>query len=437
MTDPVDVQQRFYEGLLESQFWPFERIAEHQRRQLDSLLRHARSNSAFYAGRLSSVFRANGAIDWGLWHDLPLVRRKDLRDHRDAMLATSVPQGHGNVMTSSTSGSSGSTISVSSDRLAALATAANRWRAFHWHGLDCSRIMLALLGGSLDPAERGNVARGGVWGPPWEPRALYGQFLRIDRATPVDRVLEVIAEERPDYLVTGPKVAHALALDVERVGAAVGFDRVLMQGSSASAADRDALRRVFGARPVELYSSKEAGQIAHACPDGHAMHINAESVLVEILDENDRPCPLGKQGKVVVTPLFNFAQPLIRYEQGDVAAFTTCACGRGLPAIDRLIGRNTTLFYHPDGRVRGGLLPDATRDCLDCQGWQVAQIGPLEFEVRYVPRDAAAMGDEAAAAATFRATYFEDAQVSFRRVSEIPLSPAGKPIEYINEFKPI
>jgi phenylacetate-CoA ligase len=164
--------------------------------------------------------------------------------------------------------------------------------------------------------------------------------------------------------------------------------------------------------------------------------VNAESVLVEIVDDDGRPCPVWKPGRVVITPLYNTAQPLIRYAQGDVAEWMEpCTCGRHLPRLGGLIGRTTGLFYHPDGRVRAGFLAPNDRAILRCSDWQIAQTGPHDFEVRYIPLDWTETGDEAAMSARIRALYFDDAQVRFSRVRELS-SRAGKTIEYVNEWLP-
>ena len=81
-----------------------------------------------------------------------------------------------------------------------------------------------------------------------------------------------------------------------------------------------------------MYSCEEAGYIALQCPQAEHYHCQSESVLVEVLDDEGRPCTPGQVGKVVLTALHNFAMPLIRYENQDYAEVgPPCACGRGLP----------------------------------------------------------------------------------------------------------
>ncbi len=76
-----------------------------------------------------------------------------------------------------------------------------------------------------------------------------------------------------------------MALEAERLGIELRLDCALTHGEWVSEPDRLAIARVFGARVLEHYSSKEGGQVAYSCPSGHGLHVSAESVLLEIVDE--------------------------------------------------------------------------------------------------------------------------------------------------------
>ena len=106
----------------------------------------------------------------------------------------------------------------------------------------------------------------------------------------------------------------------------------------------------LGVTVWETYSCEEIGNIATSCPNGEALHVVAESVLVELLDDDDQPCEEGAIGRVVVTDLHNFATPLVRYDLGDFAQVVPrCPCGRGLPTIGRVVGREANRLRRPDG----------------------------------------------------------------------------------------
>lgn len=432
--DRIELQRRFYEMLMESQYWPPEQMVAYQRSQLEQLLRHARANVPFYEHRLDPVFTPSGDIDWDRWHEIPIVKRSDMLEHREEMLAREVPKGHGATGTIETSGSTGLPVKITTNRLTAVAANANRWRAHRTYDLDWSKTYTA-RDGYAEAAEWPHGQSLGPWGPRWDERAQQGNSYRISRATDAQRMLEFINRTNSAYLSTGPKQFHVYALEAERLGTNVQLDCALTHGEGPSNGDLAAVRRVFGARTMETYSSKEAGQIGYPCRLGHGLHINAESVLVEVVDVDGRPVSAGQSGRIVVTPFVSTAQPLIRYEQGDTArAGGICLCGRSLPMIEAVEGRSTAIFTHPDGRAVSRMLNESARELLQCSLWQIAQVGPLQFELRYVPRDWQVTGDEAAVEAMYRSTFFEDSDLRFVRVTEIPLSPGGKFLEYVNEW---
>ncbi|WP_417307930.1 phenylacetate--CoA ligase family protein [Devosia sp.] len=429
-----ELQQQFFEMLMESQYWSPSQLVAYQREQLEQLLRHARANVPFYENRLDSVFRPGGGIDWDRWHEIPIVTRTDMRDHRDAMLAQRVPTGHGKYSTIESSGSTGLPIKITTNRLMMLATRAVRYRAQTWHDFDWSKTYAARYVGEV--REDRGYRSDGPWGPPWLSSAQLGTAYLMDRKLTAEQMVDVMSSVGASYLRAGPKPAHVLALAAEREGLDLPLHAVITHGEQVEMDDKQAYRRAFGAICFEQYSSKEGGQMAHPCPSSAGLHVGAENLLLEIVDENGKPCAVGVEGRVVITPFTSTTQPLIRYDQGDIAALAPpCSCGRGLPLLAAISGRQTAFFTHPDGRRASGMLPEAVRNGLGATIWQVAQVGPLDFDIRYVPNDPDRPGDETAAIAAFKAIYFEDARVKCIRLPRIEPTAAGKYLQYVNEWQ--
>jgi hypothetical protein len=104
----------------------------------------------------------------------------------------------------------------------------------------------------------------------------------------------------------------------------------------------------------ELYVASEVcAPIAFGSPECSGMHVNADYVVTEVIDENGQPTPDGVAGHLIVTDLLNTAMPLLRYEIGDVVAIhppATCGCGRALPLIT-VFGRETNTLSTPFGSI--------------------------------------------------------------------------------------
>jgi phenylacetate-CoA ligase len=399
------------------------------------LLRHAKKNVPFYEHRLDAVVKPNGDIDWDRWGEIPIVRRQDIAVHGEEMISRELIGGHASTTTATTSGTTGAPVTVVSTQVAHIALHANRFRSYRWHGIDWRGVCVSVLGEEPEYDWPHGKALG-TWGPSWDPDSVDGELIRIGRRSSVPQLLEFFRRKHAAYLTTGPSTAFALALEMRALGEQWRFDAFLPHGSSVESDARAVIHDVLGAKSVDLYSSKEAGHIAGACPNSDGLHVNAESVLVEIINDDGEPVTAGDPGRVIVTPFFNAAQPLIRYDQGDVAtAMPICSCGRHLPRLERLIGRTVVLFFHPDGRIRTSFLGHH-RHLLGCEEWQIAQTGPTHFEVRYVPIDPAVPGDEQALLVRMRESYFEDIDVKFLRVDALSKGPGGKLVEYVNEWRP-
>ncbi len=435
-THPETLLHQFYDQLMESQYWPATQMRDYQHEQLGHLLAHARVNSPFYATRLDPVFRADGSIDFSRWREIPVLKRQDLVEHRQSMLASTVPPHHGQAKDYETSGSTGVPIKVRANGIATLAGRAAEYRAFDWHGIDFSQVICRIVD---DP----EVARwpegrhGGPWGPSWAYGTSAGRLAEISMFDSYEHIADFIERSEALYLITGSTTAHALALEVKRLGLNLRLDKLFTTGSTPTGPEREAISRVFGAGLLQRYASKEANAIGHSCPTGDHFHIHAENVLVEVLREDGEPCQAGETGTVVVTPFLSTHQPMIRYEQGDLATVgAPCSCGRTLPVLADIAGRLSHVFRFPDGTSTYRRLPESLRHELQARVWQIAQVEPLRIELRYQPRDPAVIGDEGAVIAFMRRLYPADVELAIRRVDAVPLTPAGKLIEYVYEVEP-
>jgi phenylacetate-CoA ligase len=190
---------------------------------------------------------------------------------------------------------------------------------------------------------------------------------------------------------------------------------------------RERLRRVFGVEVSDNYGSTEAF-LAWQCPAG-SYHVNAEHVLLEIVDESGRPASPGTMGRVLVTTLQNHLMPLIRYEIGDyaMAAEGTCRCGRTLPLIGQVLGRGINLFIDGSGKR---FVPWPLFRPLTAREWitqyQVVQRALGSFAVRFVSDRDLSPVDEAEIGKHFEEITRAPVTIEFQRLELIPRAPSGK-----------
>ena len=407
-----------------------------QRSQLAQLLRHAKANVPFYKSRLDPVFRSNGDIDWDRWHEIPIVTRADLRDRRSEMQAASLPPGHGKIMKIYSSGTTGLPVVTSHNHLVRLVSRAAVHRSHRWYNLDWSETFVAWKGDNEEIAGWPAGKEEESWAPRTVPSRLRGKRYFINRFTAAEQALEFIQRTDAKHLSSRPQLLQALALMVEQRGIELKLNSVTTFGTGITDAERNDIERVFGARILSHYSSGEGHKMAISCETGTHFHINSELDFVEILDEANRPCTVGQPGRVVITPLYNTVQPLIRYEQGDIAVRgEPCKCGKALPVLQEISGRLTELFQLPDGRKISPYMPHQVfTENLGVNAWQLVQTAPLAAELRYVHPDPDAIINSAYAEKMIRRQIHKDMRVTFVRLTEMPLTAAGKFIQYKSEL---
>jgi phenylacetate-CoA ligase len=209
--------------------------------------------------------------------------------------------------------------------------------------------------------------------------------------------------------------------------------QIVTMGETLSPHVREEAARTFGA-VTDAYSSQELGLIAVQCPDAPLYHLMAENLIVEVLAGNGTACREGEMGRVVVTDLKNFATPLVRYDIGDVAEVgPACACGRGLPTLRRILGRERNLVLMPDGTRHWPLVGFRHfREIAPVMQYQFIQEGPDTLELRLVTERTLTPGEEARLAARVRENLGFDFAVRFRYFSErLPAGANGKFEEFV------
>ena len=177
--------------------------------------------------------------------------------------------------------------------------------------------------------------------------------------------------------------------------------------------------------------------MAFQCASGNHFHINSELVFLEVLNRQGLPCAPGEVGRVVVTPLYGTAQPLIRYEQGDMATpGLPCSCGVKLPVLSKIDGRQDPILKLP-GRLTTEMLvnKDLLTRTLKADALQVAQVAELQFEIRYVAPRAATPTGRGVITRHLRFVLHPELNVSYKKVAEIPRNAGGKQQRFVRELR--
>jgi len=342
-------------GLQHSQWLAPARLQELQFRQLAELLGHAWASVPFYRWRWHGHYDPDAPLTADTFSRLPVLTRSELQEQFEALKSSRVPAAHGQVGETRTSGSTGRPVRTLSTDLTNLWWRVVTLRDHLWHRRDFDGRLAAIR-------HRAERAEGEGWGPATGFLACSGRAATLPVSVDIASQLDWVEREQPDYLMTYPSsVAELARLSLARGVRLARLREVRTFGEALGAEVAPLVRQAWGVPVTDLYSANEVGYIALQCPVSGDYHVQSETVLVEVLDASDRPVPPGASGRVVITALHNFALPLVRYDVGDYARCGgPCACGRGLPVLERIHGRvrNTLVLangerYWPSFGQRG------------------------------------------------------------------------------------
>jgi phenylacetate-CoA ligase len=332
-------------------------IERHQLSQLRALLEHCQTHVRYYRELLAVHGIAADSIQTlDDLRRLPLLERRTWQDRFDDFCAELLPPGTVALDEERTSGTSGLPIRILQTNVVCLWWLAFYLRDLEWSGLDPTRSMASIratlaTGGELERLMAGE--RFASWHPALETLIEMGPLYGMDIRQDPHHQLAWLRALDPEYLLSHTSNLELLAgmlLDAPRRFPNLRAVQAISETLTASSQAR--IEAAFGVPVKNLYSCAEAGYIASPCPAGGGLHVHAENAIVEILDNADRPVAAGETGRVILTVLQNFLTPLIRYEIGDTATLgpAPCPCGRGLPLLMQVHGKQRPMFALPDGR---------------------------------------------------------------------------------------
>jgi phenylacetate-CoA ligase len=410
------------EEALDRESWSDAQWRAWRQPKLTALLRRAATKVPYYRELWSS--RPQERKDFGTLQNWPVLKKNALREQPHAFLAEDVDPKQLGVL--HTSGSTGTPLKLWQSRQAVQAWYAlfeARWRA--WHGLS-RHDRWAILGGKL-------VISATQQGPPfWVWNAGMNQlYLSTYHLAPNNAAayVKALTDHKVTYVWGYASALATLARDILEQGLKPPQLRAAISNAEPLYAyQRDLISRAFGCRVYDTYGMTEMACGASECEHG-SMHLWPDAGFWEVLsDDSDTPVLPGKSGRLVCTGLINNDMPLIRYEVGDRVTLadpaSVCSCGRKLPMLKSVEGRNDDTIITPNGRHVGRLDP-VFKSNFPIVEAQVIQDAPDHLLVQIVPAPGCNADTESALIAAL-AERAEGMRIDIRRVSCIRRGPNGK-----------
>lgn len=389
---------------------------------LHRLLRHACEQVPYY--------RVLG-LEGKTLSEYPLRRKEDIREDPAQYTAGNLSDYRCSKVT--TSGSTGETLEVIRDQSAiAWAEAADVW-------------YLSKLRGTTRRTYK-SAHKAYVWPRNDTPDGPLSPWLRLARfmapilwLSPYEALSETgllayaraISQARPAYIWSYAGVLYEIARVALDRGVKITSPRFITStGETLHSFMRPVIEEAFGCRVYDYYGSSEAGRVAAECRAGN-LHIFDFSCHVEVLDLSGHPAPPGQEGRLILTPLHNYAMPLIRYDSADMAEIgpRECSCGCQLPTLSRISGRAVEFFITRKGcLISGALISKLLRSCPWIMGFQALQqdIDHIEIFFYRAIDSEASQADIERVNTEIGGMLGVNCQIDWHEVAEIPRTPNGK-----------
>ncbi len=406
-----------------SQWWSAEQLEALRLERMRNLLANAGEHVPYYRDYFAKVGFDPQAIqslaDLG---KLPFLTKATIRAEGERM-KSDVAQG---LARFNTGGSSGEPLIFFIGKERVSHDVAAKWRATRWWNVDIGDPEIVVWGSPIELGTQDKL------------RIVRDKVMRTEllpafemSESRLDSFVERIRSCRPKMLFGYPSAISLIAEHAKKKSIALdksGVEVVFVTSERLYDHQRAAISEAFACPVANGYGSRDAGFIAHECPAG-GMHLTAEDIIVEIVDEEGNVQPAGVSGEIVVTNLATSEFPFIRYRTGDIGTLSSekCSCGRGLPLLKEIQGRSTDFIIAADGTVMHGLaLIYILRDLAGVKSFKVVQHSREKTTVLLCVDDAfeSSMIEQIIAGLKRRLGESVDVQVEI--VDSIPAEKSGK-----------
>jgi len=363
----------------------------------------------------------------------PLLTKDIFRADPESFIADNADRAQ--LIANNSGGSSGNPISFFMDRFTVEQYEAARWRGLSWYGITPGSRCLMIWGNPFDLDKMAMRQ--------FRLTERYLKNRRIIPAYALDPVamknhLRLIKRYRPEYLYgySGALTQFARLMLEQGLKLSLPLKAVVSTSETLYPYQRELLEKAFFAPVVNEYGARDGGIIAYQCPCG-SLHLSAENLIAQVVDiQSKAPLSPGEKGLLILTDLHNYVQPRIRYQLGDEVALSPdpCACGRVLPVLDEVLGREDAIFVTIEGRlVHGVAFANCIKRVQEVEAFQIIQSAPDKAKVLLVTRD----GLEPPGLKSVKNDYqvlLPGTKISYELVESIPPAASGKIRYTVREF---
>jgi phenylacetate-CoA ligase len=405
------------------------------RQLLLKILRHAQRSVPYYNAVVPRTGHCFGEEPLTFLSSFPILTKDIIRQNFDRLKSNDLSRRRWTY--NSSGGSTGEPIDLIQDRYFTDYQMAIQFLSYNWAGRQLGEAGVHVWGSWRDILNhKSNVSKRIL------DRLTNDRFFNAFMMTPekMRTYLDQLNQNPPRLVIAYAISIYELVQFAEREGISIRPQAAIMTSAGTlHPFMREKIETAFRCKVFNRYGSREVGDIACECEAHAGLHVFPSGNYVEIVDDQGHAVPNGEEGNILVTNLYNYAMPLIRYYIGDRGVLSRsdrCACGRQGQILEKISGRNVEMFRKRDGTLVDGLFFNHFLYYKEwVQKFQVVQkdYERVVFKIQKTTADYEEWELEEIRQKT-RVVMGGDCEVTFEFVDDIPPSRSGKYSYTISEI---
>jgi phenylacetate-CoA ligase len=177
---------------------------------------------------------------------------------------------------------------------------------------------------------------------------LLARFLPLPVNSPLETIDQKSNAFQPDVVSGYASGVHLLAQEQLKGQTALRPERIICSSDPLTPEMSAAITQAFGKEPINLYGASESLCMAAQCERQENLHLYTDWHIFEAVDDDLRPVAAGVPGNLLLTNLYNYTQPLIRYQMHDEIVMNQkpCGCRLPFPTSRSLAGRQEEFLWY-------------------------------------------------------------------------------------------
>lgn len=412
--------------------WPLEKIEQYQLQNLKNLLDYSYRHVPYYQQQWRDIgFHPQDLTSVDQLEQLPLLTKQNVKDHYQQLVPAAKRASN---YKKSTGGSTGRPFHFELDKGSYETRQAIMWRGYGWGGVNIGTRTWYLWGVELGQQSWKAKLKDDLF------HRFYHRKIANSFALSRDNFEQYVADfnaYKPNAVVAYVAPLYRLAKYINEQGIRLHQPAVILTGAEALLEyQRQEIEKAFRCQVLNTYGCREFMLIAAECPQQHGLHMNIDQLVIETVDDNGNGIK-NATGDIVITDLFNYGMPLIRYVNGDqgVISERQCNCGNPLPILETVSGRKLDIIRSPKGQILPGeFFPHLLKDYKGIERFQVRQKTLSTLDIFIVANEKFESSVLDSIDGHIRQALGEKLEVAYHQVNDIPLTSTGKHRVTISEL---